>query len=1585
MKNVSNDFKNIIKSGGAFYTYATAVLANGTSLTFDSYNDFSEEGNSYSESGGDGFPLGVALSKQITINIDNIDGRFSEYDFYGAVITAYTEADLPDGTNERIPEGRFTVIDSVAPGDVLEIVAYDNMYKLDSDFVSKLTYPATLQQMWNELCSYYDLTNGSPSFMNNDFTVMSAPSGLTGRELAGYIAQMAIGNAVVDANGRLCIKSYDFTPFDNAETVTAGEIETASGVHILSDFTTDPDIGTDNVSITGIMTTVKDSESNEDTTLLYGTDVYALSIDNPLITGKESTAIAIIGDALIGVTVRPFSGEFSPNPTVEVMDLVYVVDKKDNVYKSFVTENDFEYLGNSSVSNGLESPERNRSTYSGNATEVYRRVQQQINNQKNEFETAVGNLENQLKNASGLYETDEMQPDGSRIYYFHNKPTLEESDTIIKITSQALGISTDGGVSYPVGITVDGEAIVSILQTVGINADWINTGAIQVADDEGNIIFSVNMDTKQIIISGDSVRIGGKTATAAINDVLQESKDYSDGKLADFADTVTEDLTSLQAQVDGQIETFYEDYEPSLQNYPASDWTTTEERKKHEGDLFYWKSKGYAYRFFQDGSTWKWQLVQDTDITQAMAAAEKAQDTADGKRRVFVVTPQPPYDIGDLWTDGTDVLTCVVSRPQGSVYASSDWQKLNGYTDDTVANEALEEARKSRNLNIILDNEYQGIPSDYQGNISNFPTVQTGVQVLYGHEDVSVDCIYAVAKSNSVTGNWNNTTRIYTVTGLSEDTGWVDITASYLDIFTVTKRFNVQKVKGGVPGEEGQQGEQGEPGAQGQPGKDGADGVSVTGTTVTYQGSTSGTSIPTGTWSSYVPSVAAGQYLWTRTQFNYSDGNHSYSYSVGKIGNTGDKGDKGDTGAPGQDGTDGKGIRSIVNHYLATASASGVTTSTSGWTTTIQSITATKKYLWNYETISYTDGSSTNTTPCIIGAYGNTGATGATGAPGKDGADGTDGKNGATGNGISSITEHYAVSTSNSTAPSSWSTTVPTMTTTNRYLWNYETIKYTNGTSVDTAKRVIGVYGNTGDKGDKGDTGAPGQDGTDGKGIRSTATTYQVSSSGTTIPTGTWSSSIPSVAAGQYLWIRTVTTYTDGTTTTGYSVSRNGTNGSNGADGAPGRTYMVEPSVNVLKRSADNSIAPNFIEFKSYYRDGNSATRTAYAGRWIIEETADGDDWTTIYTSSANESSVTHYLYSMLADSDGSAIANANGDTIGIPRDIVAIRAKLYAAGGTTNLLDMQSVAVVVDIDGLTSDEVFNILTENGTIQGIYKEGNQLYINASYIKSGKLVVGSENGNYDGYEGFLVYDASGKEFFEINKNGIVLNLYDFVNEAILKATPNGQSIEFTKSHSGYDDRTFLSPSNLVQETEHGQYRDRSQLNSNQLVLENYEYDGNGNQTAYEYTIISPGYWQTSGSKSRIVKTKSFENVLQYCYEMPTPFFGDIGTSALDENGVAYISIDEVFKETINSERCTYYVFLQKNGAGDIWVEEKNPNYIVVKGTPKLKFDWEIKARQKGYEEIRLDKFEKKEEDAEIDYYNQGINFFKEYVKEMENAL
>lgn len=149
-------------------------------------------------------------------------------------------------------------------------------------------------------------------------------------------------------------------------------------------------------------------------------------------------------------------------------------------------------------------------------------------------------------------------------------------------------------------------------------------------------------------------------------------------------------------------------------------------------------------------------------------------------------------------------------------------------------------------------------------------------------------------------------------------------------------------------------------------------------------------------------------------------------------------------------GNDGKGISGVVNYYLATSSKSGVTTSTSGWSTDIPTMTSTKKYLWNYEKITYTDGSKTTTVPLIIGVYGDKGATG------------------NAGKGIKSITEYYLATSSKSgitTSTEGWSTTIPTITSTNKYLWNYEVIAYTDNTSTTTDPKIIGAYG------DKGSTG----------------------------------------------------------------------------------------------------------------------------------------------------------------------------------------------------------------------------------------------------------------------------------------------------------------------------------------------------------------------------------------------------------------------------------------------------------------------------------------------------------------------------------
>lgn len=375
----------------------------------------------------------------------------------------------------------------------------------------------------------------------------------------------------------------------------------------------------------------------------------------------------------------------------------------------------------------------------------------------------------------------------------------------------------------------------------------------------------------------------------------------------------------------------------------------------------------------------------------------------------------------------------------------------------------------------------------------------------------------------------------------------------------------------GPKGDTGVQGPKGDKGNTGATGATGATGNGVKSIVEQYYQSTSATSLAGGSWTTTYPGWANGKYIWTRSVITYTSGNTVTTTPIcvtGQKGDTGPKGDKGNTGAQGPQGAAGKSIGSVVNYYLATNASSGVTTSTTGWTTNVQSVTATNKYLWNYEVIKYTDGSvASTTTPCVIGAYGDKGATGPKGDKGTTGATGA---TGATGKGIKSVTEHYAVSASNSTAPTSWSTTVPTMTSTNRYLWNYETITYTDNSTSDTTKRVIGVYGdkgntgatgpqgpqgvkgNTGPQGPQGVKGDTGATGAAGKGVKSTAVTYQASTSGVVTPTGTWSTTIPAVSAGSYLWTRTIITYTDNNTSTSYSVGKMGNTGAQGPKGDTG-------------------------------------------------------------------------------------------------------------------------------------------------------------------------------------------------------------------------------------------------------------------------------------------------------------------------------------------------------------------------------------------------------------------------------------------------
>lgn len=288
---------------------------------------------------------------------------------------------------------------------------------------------------------------------------------------------------------------------------------------------------------------------------------------------------------------------------------------------------------------------------------------------------------------------------------------------------------------------------------------------------------------------------------------------------------------------------------------------------------------------------------------------------------------------------------------------------------------------------------------------------------------------------------------------------------------------------------------------------------------VMYYLSNSQTSLSGGNWSTTAPAWVNGKYMWSKTVTTFVNGTKSETSPVCIAGA---KGDTGEAGKDGIDGTNGVGIKSVTNYYLASSNSSGVTVSTGGWTTTVQSPSLSKKYLWNYEKITYTDNSYINTTPCIIGNHASDGVNGT------DGVDGTNGVDGADGKGISSIVEYYLVSPSSSgitTSTNGWTTTIPSMTATNKYLWNYEKITYTTNETTISKPKVIGVYG------DKGDAGA---DGSDGIGVKEIVEQYYLSTSKTQQVGGSWLSSPPTWVKGKYLWTRSKITYTD--STVGYTT-----------------------------------------------------------------------------------------------------------------------------------------------------------------------------------------------------------------------------------------------------------------------------------------------------------------------------------------------------------------------------------------------------------------------------------------------------------------
>lgn len=1125
MINASNTFKEKLQDGEQVIEIVEITFADGTTKTLENEimignNDFSDCAESSS------FPVGATVCKTMRLELDNTEDQWKNYNFYQAKVHAYLKLQTSvaesasesiwmddfyepildtDGNNiilsraasedryETIDKGIYTITTPEQYGEILSFTALDDMYKTNAKYYSALTLPQTVIALVRDACESLNIPMGFSSMAHGNVVVTALPDNMTFRQLIGWAAMLETANARIDNRGYLRFIKWNFGAVENGSLVPTK----------LEDYVNSPTLSSDDIVITGIRVKNKESES------LFGTAGYVLELENNLLSDSDlGTVAAWIGGNLVGAKFRNLQGDLIYNPLLEFGDMARSFDRNGNGYLTPITDVSSPLNGITTVKTQADDPIRNSSTYMSEATKALVEARQLVKDERTEREKAVERLANTLKESGGLYMTEDPQDDGSVIYYMHNKPTLEESDIVWKLTAEAIGISTDGGKTYPYGFTVTGEMITRLLYAEGINASYINAGALIVRDTNGKIIFSADIDNNQIVIDGASVRIGASSLDGLLN--------------------------SMQGQIDGNINTWTGTPVPTLSNYPANEWLTDTEMSKHVGDLYY-DGGSHAYRFRNDGKGYYWERLKDTDVTKALQDSEDAL---------------------------------------------------------AAAKSAQEAAALAKNMTLQLSNEYQGISVDSDGNYGTFPgNVSTQAVVMYGTQDITSDCKFTIIKSDSVTGSWNNSTKTYTVTALSADNGWVDIKATYISVLSVVKRFSLAKIYAGKNGTNGVDGLQGPKGDQGIPGPQGEQGI---------QG-------PQG--------------------------------PRGEQGIPGTPGADGENGSDGKDGADGKDGKTSYTHIAYANSADGKTD--------FSVSDSNREYIGMYA--DFTEQDSTN--PDDYAWTLVKGANGAQGIPGKAGADGK--------------TPYFHVAYANSADGKTGFDIV--VSAGKQYIGQYT--DYTPDDSTDPAKYSwTKIKGEQGDKGDKGE------------------------------------------------------------------------------QGVPGRTYFIELSSNILKRGQNDKVLPSTITAKAYYRDGDSAARTAYSGRWYVQTSTDGSTFTNALVSTVNESSKSYTVSSL-------------------DRSVVSVRFILYAAGGTTNQLDMQSVPVVIDVDALTHEEIFNLLTNNGSMKGIYKEGNQLYISFTYAKGGTLKLGGPN---NGYGIFEVYDANGnittqidnsvgfknfkgKEWFQINES------------------------------------------------------------------------------------------------------------------------------------------------------------------------------------------------------------------------------------------
>lgn len=497
------------------------------------------------------FDIGTAIIGQMTITLNNHDGRFDACDFTKAQFVVWVGKQLSKGT-EWIQRGVYTANQPDSYNGTIAISALDNMSKFEKPFRTFLASVGALQganasvrTLLTDMCRHCGVTwvdSGDKAF-DTKFEYGYVDSNATCRQALAYACQALCVNASITNDGRLRTVWYDSAPFEAESDLDGGQFDAArpyatgaskdggnftdyssgasadggtfftnKGVHRLYAFS-NITVNTDDVVITGVRVTERSvtvgSKTTNGGTYTVGAEGYVLDVsNNPLIIPGTGKSVADrIGAKVIGLRFRPFSGKHICVPSLEAGDCAYVIDRKQNVYKTYVTRVKYAVNGGMTVSCGAKSASRNSADNAGASTSAVVKARNELHQELGIRDETIKNLGESLANASGLYHTEAKQPDGSTVYYLHDKPTTGQSQIIYKVTASGIGISTDAGKTYATGLSADGNAVLNRIYAIGINADYLTTGRI--SSKNGNSF--IDLDTEEANLKlGNKSTVGGK-------------------------------------------------------------------------------------------------------------------------------------------------------------------------------------------------------------------------------------------------------------------------------------------------------------------------------------------------------------------------------------------------------------------------------------------------------------------------------------------------------------------------------------------------------------------------------------------------------------------------------------------------------------------------------------------------------------------------------------------------------------------------------------------------------------------------------------------------------------------------------------------------------------------------------------------------------------------------------------------------------------------------------------------------------------------------------------------------------------------